>query len=99
MRTIGSDVSQVPERGSSGLLMEYNAHTCAGYNVGTCFFDDERHLATGSEDNKIYIYDVFTGSTAKVLEGHNSVVHLVHACDRNPLCLVSSSIESVRVST
>jgi WD40 repeat protein len=56
-----------------------------------------RACTSGSEDNCIYIYERESGQVVTQLEGHSSVVHLVDAVDSEPLKLVSSSIENVRV--
>eukprot|EP01103_Thecamoeba_quadrilineata_P016944 TRINITY_DN5835_c0_g1_i4.p2 TRINITY_DN5835_c0_g1~~TRINITY_DN5835_c0_g1_i4.p2 ORF type:complete len:259 (-),score=49.32 TRINITY_DN5835_c0_g1_i4:11-787(-) len=77
--------------------MEYNQHMCTGYNISCSFFNDERQIVTGSEDNLIYIYDVTTGVVEKTLRGHPSVVHLVDNCSSHPLKLFSSSIENTSI--
>jgi len=79
---------------SNGLVKELNRHKCSGYNVACSFFNDEKSVITGSEDKKIYIYDINSGNVIKILEGHPSVVHLIHCTDQDPLKFVSSSIES-----
>lgn len=50
---------------------------------------------SGSEDKKIYIYDLFSGKVIRTLDDHPSVVHLVHCSDADPLSLVSSSVQNV----
>lgn len=97
--------------GSSGVVMEYNKHQCAGYNIYSTFFNSEKNIVTGicishlvlnysgSEDKHIYIYDTFTGKVCKKLKSPKSqVIHLVCPRDKkNSLELVSSSIENLDI--
>ncbi|KAL6057080.1 WD domain, Gbeta repeat domain containing protein [Balamuthia mandrillaris] len=82
-----------------GLLRQYKGHRCIGYNVSSCFINDERHIVTGSEDNSIYIYERESGALAARLTMPATVVHLVHAVPQQPLRLASSSIDSRAVIT
>ena len=92
--TAKQDVASV---GYAGLLQEYSAHKCSSYNVVASFFNKERNIVTGSEDGRILVYDVEGIEPPKVLNGHPfpSVIHLVDSCDKDPMTLVSSSIENV----
>lgn len=80
--------------GGKGPVRRYAQHKCNGYNISSTFLNHDRHIATGSEDNCIYIYERESGQVVTQLEGHSSVVHLVDAVDSEPLKLVSSSIEN-----
>jgi WD40 repeat protein len=78
------------------VIREFKDHKCSSYNVNCMLFNEEENIITGSEDKKVYIYDINTGKVLKTLGGHNSVVHLVHCRDKsvNPFRFVSSSIDS-----
>ncbi|KAL9657260.1 hypothetical protein ABK040_011481 [Willaertia magna] len=76
-------------------LQTYNKHKCLSYNVNCTFFSNENYVMTGSEDNKIYIYETFSGKLVNVLEGHESVVHLL--LNLNERDIISNSIESSRI--
>jgi len=89
--------STIPEKGSSGLIQEYNKHFCQGYNVGCSFFNNEKHIVTGSEDKKVYIYEAVSGEVVKVLDGHPSVVHLVNCSEQDQLSILTSSIENCSI--
>jgi WD40 repeat protein len=84
-------------------LCEYTAHHCNSYNVACCFFNNEQHIATGSENSRIYIYDTWSGELVKKLKItsnsltlHPPVVHLLQSRyiinDAAEPTLVSSSI-------
>ena len=42
--------------------MEYKQHKCQGYNIGANLMGEEKYIITGSEENKIYIYDLHNGN-------------------------------------
>ena len=59
------------------LLWEAKSHACASYNVSCAFFNGDQSVATGSEDDCIWLYDAATGAPFKTLRGHSGVVHFV----------------------
>jgi WD40 repeat protein len=96
-------LSPVPSdtRSKRSLLMEFHDHKCHSYNISCTFFSDDRAVATGSEDKKVWVYDAKTGEVLKTLEGHGSVVHFLatpRSQSYNNLQLASSSIDSNEVN-
>jgi len=79
------------------LQMEYKSHSCSSYNISSVLLNYDRHVATGSEDCRVWIYDALTGEPVKKLEGHSAVTHFVHTPSEDesggPM-LASSSIDS-----
>jgi len=100
LRTLSSDSSEsVPSKkfeiGTTyGLLNEYSKHVCTGYNVSSMFFNNEKNIVTGSEDNQIFIYDKNSGNVINTLSAHESITHLLDCNDNIPLQLFSSSLEN-----
>ena len=77
------------------VYQTYSSHQCQNYNIGSTFYDHENSVVSGSEDNKIYIYDTVSGKLQKVLSGHEGVVHML--ININESRLLSNSIESSRL--
>ncbi|PRP76404.1 hypothetical protein PROFUN_15258 [Planoprotostelium fungivorum] len=78
-------------------LREFTQHKCEGYNINSSFYNQDRHIVTGSEDHQVYIYDIASGSLVNRLKGHRSIVHIVDTCDHHPLSISSSSIDKPTV--
>ncbi|MEZ5672233.1 MAG: AAA family ATPase [Thiotrichaceae bacterium] len=53
-------------------LQSFFGHRQAVFTVQ--FADQDRHLITGSQDNQIRIWDIESGKTLQVLEGHDGTV-------------------------
>jgi WD40 repeat protein len=81
------------------VIRQFNQHKCVNYNLGCQYYKSERYVLTGSEDKFVYVYDTMTGELIKTLQGHTSVVHLVHAVETSPepIQIASCSIESSQV--
>lgn len=79
----------------SSVIQKYQDHKCKSYNVSSCFFDNEKYVLTGSEDNKVYIYEKDSGKLLRTLNGHEGVVHLILNINDNRL--LTNSIESSRL--
>ncbi|KAG2374516.1 hypothetical protein C9374_010800 [Naegleria lovaniensis] len=77
------------------VVQTYSQHECKSYNVSSCFFKEEKYVLTGSEDNKIYIYDTWSGKLVRTLSGHEGVIHLLMNLD--DYRIISNSIESSRL--
>jgi len=92
-------MSETPSSRKQTLLMEFSGHKCSSYNISCTFFSNDRTVATGSEDNRIWIYDVESGKPIQTLSGHSAVVHFLATPSNNApgLQLASSSIDSNRV--
>lgn len=80
------------------VVKVFNKHKCQSYNLNCMFYQNDGYILTGSEDKKAYIYNIETGD-AKVLEGHSSVVHLVHGTNSSPepFRIATCSVESSKV--
>ena len=86
------------------VYCEFKGHKCTNYNINSMIIGpshrSDQYLVTGSEDKFIYMYDMHTGDIVQKLQGHPSVVHLVHGCTggsgtnaNDPLMFVSSCIQ------
>eukprot|EP00213_Chloropicon_mariensis_P002141 CAMPEP_0197483600 /NCGR_PEP_ID=MMETSP1309-20131121/56970_1 /TAXON_ID=464262 /ORGANISM="Genus nov. species nov., Strain RCC998" /LENGTH=573 /DNA_ID=CAMNT_0043026209 /DNA_START=243 /DNA_END=1964 /DNA_ORIENTATION=- len=93
-------LSSLPSRNRKCLLMEFKSHKCHSYNISCTFFSNDRAVATGSEDSKIWMYDAKSGEVIQTLNGHGSVVHFL-TTPRNHSSnfqLASSSINNNEVN-
>jgi mitogen-activated protein kinase organizer 1 len=62
------------DKDTGELLSEYKGHMNKEYRSIPSFTRSDSHVIAGSEDGKIYIWDLVEGKTAKVLEGHSGVI-------------------------
>eukprot|EP00743_Colponemidia_sp_Colp-15_P015429 GILK01018555.1.p1 GENE.GILK01018555.1~~GILK01018555.1.p1 ORF type:complete len:763 (+),score=87.49 GILK01018555.1:273-2561(+) len=75
------------------LVREYSDHACSGYNVSCQFMNEDRQVVTGSEDKKVYIYDVLSGASTMLPE-QPAVTHAVQATDSGvELMLATSAVD------
>lgn len=51
----------------------FKGHKHTEYKIDSILSNTDAYAITGSEDGKIYIYDVLEGNTVQVLEGHQGV--------------------------
>eukprot|EP00742_Colponemidia_sp_Colp-10_P014360 GILJ01016299.1.p1 GENE.GILJ01016299.1~~GILJ01016299.1.p1 ORF type:complete len:768 (-),score=93.55 GILJ01016299.1:39-2342(-) len=85
-----NEPSQISGR---SLVREYSDHLCSGYNVSCQFMNEDHQILTGSEDKKVYIYDVLSGA-ATVLPEQPAVTHAVQATDSGvELMLATSAVD------
>jgi COMPASS component SWD3 len=69
-------------------------HTNSKYSIAADFTHDG-NIVTGSETGQVVVYDLQSGATQQVLEGHSDAVLAVAAHDRYPL-LASGSMSADR---
>ncbi|KAL4497207.1 hypothetical protein ABPG72_019527 [Tetrahymena utriculariae] len=67
-----SDLSEV-----KGYVQEYTQHRCEGYNIPALFMNNEESIITGSEDNRIIIYNTSNGEIETQYFVNNQIVHIV----------------------
>jgi len=50
------------------------------YSIGACFHTTKRGtwIVSGSEDHKVYLWELQSRSIVQILEGHNDAVLAVH---------------------
>jgi WD40 repeat protein len=70
----------------------FSGHANRVMSVGCDFSPDLRYIATGSEDNKAYVYDIRTAGFAATLRGHRDTVVDVKWHPLHPQ-LVSGSLD------
>ena len=76
------------------LLNEYVGHTNNKYKIASCFTPDDSHIITGSEDHKLYIFDMVEAKIVHCLSSHKSAVCAV-AHSSSSACMVSGSTDGV----
>lgn len=78
------------DKGTGGLLGEYKGHQHNSYSIESCFTNTDAHVVSGSEDSKIYFWDLVEAKVVHTLAGHSKpVVSLDFHPDR--ICMVSAS--------
>ncbi|XP_003745506.1 WD repeat-containing protein 26 [Galendromus occidentalis] len=74
------------------LMMKYRGITQGYYTIHSCFGGvNEKFVASGSEDNKVYIFNRKKETPIAVLEGHSRTVNCVAWNPRFPSMLASVS--------
>ncbi|OQR69625.1 WD repeat-containing protein 26-like [Tropilaelaps mercedesae] len=77
------------------LLMKYRGITQGYYTIHSCFGGvNEKFIASGSEDNKVYIFNRWKETPIATLEGHIRTVNCVSWNPRYPNMLASVSDDS-----
>ncbi|ETO10695.1 WD-40 repeat protein [Reticulomyxa filosa] len=80
---------------SSKLLKTFTVHASRVNCIDTSTFDDGLYLSSGSDDNKVCVWDVDTGKKIQSFDGHLGPVYCVkftryHNHHRNTICSSSS---------
>ena len=80
------------DRASGELLGEYRGHRHSQYVLESLLTHTDAHVVSGSEDGKIYVWDLVDARVAHVLEGHKKAVV---SLDYHPseVCLLSASVD------
>ncbi|KAJ1543892.1 WD repeat-containing protein 83 [Nowakowskiella sp. JEL0078] len=59
------------------LLSEYKGHKNIEYKLTSCLTNSDSHVVSGSEDGKIYFWDLVEGKNTQILKGHTQAVTCV----------------------
>ncbi|XP_031474251.1 uncharacterized protein LOC116246487 [Nymphaea colorata] len=85
------------DRSTGELLQEYKGHTCKSYKLDCCLTNTDAHVAGGSEDGKVFLWDLVEASVVSSFRAHASVVTSVSYHPKDA-CMITSSIDgTVRV--
>ena len=55
-------------------IQEYHGHKIGQFGVDVTFNTTDTHMLTGSQDGKLYIYDILKKEPVKVIEAHGQVL-------------------------
>lgn len=62
------------DRTTGESLQEYKGHTCKSFKMDCCLTNSDAHVAGGSEDGKIYFWDLVDAQVVTSFQAHSSVV-------------------------
>ncbi|KAF9354793.1 WD repeat-containing protein 83 [Mortierella sp. AD094] len=62
------------DRADGGLLNAYKGHKNSQYKIRSCLSNSDAHVISGSEDGKIYIWDLMEGKVVHEIEAHSKIV-------------------------
>lgn len=62
------------DKGNGQLLQNYKGHKNKDYRIRSCLGMVDAAVISGSEDGKIYAWDLLEGNVIEELEGHNGKV-------------------------
>jgi mitogen-activated protein kinase organizer 1 len=65
------------EKDSGSLLNEYRGHKHESYPLSSCLSSCDAYVVSGSEDGKVYIWDLVEGNVVNTLSGHTKAVSSV----------------------
>ncbi|KAF9174733.1 WD repeat-containing protein 83 [Mortierella sp. AD010] len=65
------------DRADGGLLNAYKGHKNSQYKIRSCLSNTDAHVISGSEDGKIYIWDLMEGKVIHEIEAHSKIVSSV----------------------
>lgn len=79
------------------LLNSFTGHQQRKYRIESTFSEDEAHVLSGSEDAKVYVWDLVSGEIVKVLEGHTSAVTSLSQHPKNQMLLSGSADGTIKL--
>ncbi|XP_054716061.1 WD repeat domain-containing protein 83-like [Uloborus diversus] len=79
------------DKSSGEILSEYEGHKNESYRIESCLNDTDTHVVSGSEDGKVYFWDLIEGTVAEKLnhQGHK-VVHSISFHPTKPILLTAA---------
>eukprot|EP00470_Lotharella_oceanica_P006205 CAMPEP_0170178196 /NCGR_PEP_ID=MMETSP0040_2-20121228/11729_1 /TAXON_ID=641309 /ORGANISM="Lotharella oceanica, Strain CCMP622" /LENGTH=306 /DNA_ID=CAMNT_0010421189 /DNA_START=17 /DNA_END=937 /DNA_ORIENTATION=- len=87
------------DRSSGEMLNSYEGHKHSGYRIGSCMTGDDAFVVGGSEDGKIYFWNLVEGNVVHKLDAHHRAVSSI-AYHPSAVCMLSSSADgSVKLWT
>ncbi|XP_032812862.1 WD repeat domain-containing protein 83 [Petromyzon marinus] len=72
------------------LLSEYTGHVSGRYNLDCALSERDTHVVSGSEDGKVYFWDLVQASLALTLVVGSAVVHSLSFHPSSPILLTAS---------
>ncbi|KAH3764616.1 mitogen-activated protein kinase organizer 1 [Pelomyxa schiedti] len=80
------------DRASGELLNEYTGHVNSNYKLSGCFSNTDAQVVCGSEDGKIFIWDLVSATVSTSIRAHSKTVGYVSYHPKHP-CLLSCSVD------
>ncbi len=70
------------DKDTGELLNEYTGHTNSSYKIDSCLNDKDTHIFSGSEDGKVYIWDLIEAKVLHTLSNPGGKV--IHSLCHHP---------------
>ncbi|KAI9766283.1 MAG: hypothetical protein M1840_006697 [Geoglossum simile] len=67
------------DKGNGAILQTYTSHINSDYRIRSCLGLNDAYVVSGSEDGKIYVWDLLDGKVVSVLEGGAKAGKIVSA--------------------
>ncbi|KAL8957760.1 MAG: hypothetical protein Q9193_005050 [Seirophora villosa] len=74
-------VIRLIDKSNGQMLQSYKGHTNKNYRIRSCLGPGDSVVISGSEDGKIYAWELFTGNVLETLSAHNANVASAVACN------------------
>lgn len=98
LASLTNSTIQLIDGPSGNVLNIFKGHCQEKYKLESIFSQDESTILSGSEDSKIYLWDILSGEVIKTLSGHTgAVVSLSQHPKINSLILSASSDGTIKI--
>ncbi|KAI1313461.1 WD repeat-containing protein 83 [Mortierella claussenii] len=71
------DTVRLMDRVNGGLLNAYKGHKNSKYKIRSCLSNSDAHVISGSEDGRIFIWDLMEGNVVHKIEAHSKIVSAI----------------------
>ncbi|GJJ69117.1 mitogen-activated protein kinase organizer 1 [Entomortierella parvispora] len=71
------DTIRLMDRANGGLLNAYKGHKNHEYKIRSCLSNSDAHVISGSEDGKIYMWDLIESEVVHKIDAHSKLVSSV----------------------
>lgn len=80
------------DKANGTLLNEFKGHQHKDYKLHSAFSNDDAYVLSGSEDSKVYIWDLLEGTQVATLEAHKGSVTSIDYHPSEP-SMISGSVD------
>ena len=81
------------DKGNGQLLQGYRSHANQNYRIRSCLGLMDSVVISGSEDGKLYAWDLVEGKVIKELQAHNGKVASAVACNDSKKQWASAGVD------
>mmetsp|Transcript_71404 Transcript_71404/g.168285 ORF Transcript_71404/g.168285 Transcript_71404/m.168285 type:complete len:184 (-) Transcript_71404:1561-2112(-) len=81
------------DRESGEVLCEYIGHKHSQYKIESCLSKSDSHVVSGSEDGKIYFWDLVEANKTQVLDAHDKACVVSVTFSPKSNCFLSASVD------
>lgn len=97
LASVSSSTVQLMDFPSGSALNTFKGHFHSKYRIESCFSADESIVYSGSEDSKIYAWDLVSGDQVSLLAGHSLPITSLAHHSKKSILLTSSTDSTIRV--